>query len=100
MSRFPDAATKDIFGWARRLTEVAQNDSDEQGRRIRILDGKTVKEYTSEERDLLPNVNVGAIIYNKNLGFFQGYNGYGWSNFQNKPLPVYSFQRTLGNRSL
>ena len=46
MSRFPDVNTVNMVAWARSFPEVAQNDSDEQSRRIRILDGKTVKEYT------------------------------------------------------
>ena len=100
MSRFPDAATQDIVGWARRFTEVAQNDSDEQGRRIRILDGKTVKEYTSNERDLLPNVNVGAIIFNESKGLFEGYDGDGWNTFHVKQPPSFTLQRTLGGRHL
>ena len=46
MSRFPDVNPVNMVAWARSFAEVAQNDSDEQSRRIRILAGKTVKEYT------------------------------------------------------
>ena len=72
MSRFP-SYSQDVGSWVQAVTEVAQNDSDEQNRRIRILDQKTVKAYTSEQRDLLVNPNVGAIIYNTNTGVLQSF---------------------------
>tara|TARA_R110002020_G_scaffold134405_10_gene300004 strand:- start:226 stop:525 length:300 start_codon:yes stop_codon:yes gene_type:complete len=99
MSRFPEFIN-DMNNWARQFSEVAQNDSDEQSRRIRILDGKTTKAYTSNERDNLINPNVGAIIFNKSLGVFQGYDGDGWFDFYQKPQASYTLQRTLGGRSL
>ena len=100
MSRFPDVNPNNMAAWARSFAEVAQNDSDEQGRRIRILDGKTVKEYTSNERDTLVNPNVGAIIYNKNSGLFEGFDGNGWNTFHVKHSPSFTHQRTLGGRHL
>ena len=99
MSRFPEFIN-DVNNWARQFSEVAQNDSDEQSRRIRILDGKTTKAYTSNERDNLINPNVGAIIYNKSLGVFQGYDADGWFDFYQKPQASFTLQRTLGGRSL
>ena len=100
MSRFPDVNPVNMVAWARSFAEVAQNDSDEQSRRIRILDGKTVKEYTSNERDLLPNVDVGAIIFNKTKGVYEGYDGEGWNTFHVKHTPSFTLQRTLGGRHL
>jgi|TARA_R110000744_G_C19274911_1_gene552903 hypothetical protein len=99
MSRFPDVGVQ-IDQWARDLVDVSQNDSDEQNRRIRILDGKTTKAYTSGERDNLVNPNVGAIIFNSSLGLFQGYDGDGWLNIYERPVASNTLRRTVGGRSL
>ena len=99
MSRFPDASM-DTAQWASDLVNVAQNDSDEQNRRIRILDGKTTKAYTSLERDNLVNPNVGALIFNTSLGVIQAYDGDGWVNVYNRPTPSFTLQRTIGGRHL
>lgn len=99
MSRFP-SYSQDVGSWVQAVTEVSQNDSDEQNRRIRILDQKTVKSYTSEQRDLLVNPNVGAIIYNTNTGVLQTFDGNGWHDLYSRPTPKFAHQRTLAGRHL
>jgi len=99
MSRFPDVGVQ-VNQWARDFVDVSQNDSDEQNRRIRILDGKTTKAYTSAERDNLVNPNVGVQIFNSSLGVLQTYDGYGWVNVYERPVLSNTLQRTLGGRHL
>ena len=101
MSRFPDVGAQiEINQWARDIVDVSQNDSDEQNRRIRILDGKTTKAYTSGERDNLVNPNVGVLIFNSSLGVFQGYDGVGWLNIYERPTTSNTLLRTVGGRHL
>ena len=90
MSRFPDVGVQ-VNQWARDFVDVSQNDSDEQNRRIRILDGKTTKAYTSAERDTLVNPSLGVL---------QTYDGYGWVNVYERPVLSNTLQRTLGGRHL